>query len=50
MARLSTALAFCFAASAAAFAPSAQSVKKSALNAIPPEKQIGVQAPLGFFE
>ena len=50
MARLSTALAVCFAASAAAFAPSSQTVKTSSLNAIPPEKQIGVQAPVGFFE
>jgi hypothetical protein len=36
---------------AAAFAPAQQAVKSaSALNAIAPEKEVGVQAPIGFFE
>ncbi len=43
-------LALILAASAAAFAPAAQTFKTAALNAIPVEKEVGVQAPVGFFE
>jgi hypothetical protein len=43
-------LALILAASASAFAPAAQTTKSAALNAIPVNKEVGVQAPLGFFE
>ena len=43
-------LALILAASAAAFAPATQTSKTGALNAIPVEKEVGVQAPVGFFE
>jgi len=49
MTRLSTAILLSLAASASAFAPTQQSAKTSALN-LAPEKQIGVQAPVGFFD
>lgn len=49
MARLSTAILLSLAASASAFAPTQQSAKTSALN-LAPEKQIGAQAPIGYFE
>lgn len=49
MARLSTAIALCLAASASAFAPAQQAAKTSALN-LAPEKQIGAQAPIGYFD
>lgn len=37
-------------ASAAAFAPAGQTVAKSALAATPFEKEVGAQAPVGYFE
>jgi hypothetical protein len=43
-------LALILAASATAFAPAAQTSKTAALNAIPIEKEVGAQAPVGFFE
>jgi hypothetical protein len=43
-------LALILAASASAFAPAAQTTKSAALSAIPVNKEVGVQAPLGFFE
>lgn len=49
MARLSTAIALCLAASASAFAPAQQAAQTSALN-LAPEKQIGAQAPIGYFD
>jgi hypothetical protein len=49
MARLSTAIALCLAASASAFAPAPQAAKNSALN-VEINKQVGVQAPVGYFE
>uniref|UniRef100_A0A7S2SM88 Plastid light harvesting protein n=1 Tax=Eucampia antarctica TaxID=49252 RepID=A0A7S2SM88_9STRA len=51
MARLTTAITFILAATAAAFAPVSQvSLKAAPLNAVAPEKQIGVQAPFGFWD
>ena len=49
MTRLLAALS-CLAATASAFAPVADVAKSTQLNAIAPEKQIGVQAPVGYFE
>jgi len=49
MARISAAIALCLAASASAFAPAQHSAKTTALN-VAPDKQIGVQAPIGYFE
>lgn len=43
-------LALILAASASAFAPAAQTAKSAALSAIPVNKEVGAQAPLGFFE
>ena len=43
-------LALILAASASAFAPAAQTTKSAALSAIPVNKEVGVQAPVGFFE
>jgi hypothetical protein len=38
-------------AAASAFAPAQQTAQRSSsLSAIAPEKEIGVQAPIGFFE
>lgn len=37
-------------ASASAFVPASTQVKESALNVIPPEREIGVLPPVGFFE
>ena len=51
MARFSTLLAFCLTAAASAFTPATTPVAQStALNAKPVEQEIGVQAPVGFFE
>jgi hypothetical protein len=51
MARLSAALALTLAATASAFAPAAQrSTSSTALSAVAVENEIGVQAPVGFFE
>ena len=50
MARFSTLLAFCLAAGASAFTPASQVAQSSALNAKPINQEIGVQAPVGFFE
>jgi hypothetical protein len=51
MARISALLASCLLAGASAFtAPASQQVQSSALNAKPVNKEIGVQAPVGFFE
>ena len=50
MPRLSAALALTLAATTSAFAPAAErSVSSTALSAAV-EKEIGVQAPVGFFE
>merc|ERR1719223_310252 len=49
MTRLLAALS-CLAATASAFAPVADVAKSTQLNAIAPEKQIGVQAPVGYFD
>jgi hypothetical protein len=40
----------CLAASASAFVSKEAAVKTSVLSAIPPEREIGVQAPVGFWE
>ncbi len=51
MARISALLASCLLVGASAFtAPASQQVKSSALNSKPVNKEIGVQAPVGFFE
>jgi hypothetical protein len=39
-----------YVASAAAFAPAQQASRSSSLNAIDPKSQVGVQAPVGYFE
>ena len=49
MARLFTTIALCLAASASAFAPAPQAAKTTALN-VEIKDQIGVQAPVGYFE
>lgn len=43
-------LSLILAVSATAFAPAALTAKTAALNAIPVEKEVGAQAPIGFFE
>jgi hypothetical protein len=43
-------LALILAASAAAFAPAAQTAKSAALGATAVNKEVGAQAPVGFFE
>ena len=50
MARFSAVLDSCLLAGASAFAPTSQVAQSSALNAKPVNKEIGVQAPVGFFE
>ena len=35
---------------ASAFAPASQYSQSSALSAVPPEKEVGVLPPVGFFE
>jgi hypothetical protein len=50
MTRLLSAISVCLAASASAFAPVSDVAKSTQLNAVAPDKQIGVQAPVGFFE
>ena len=50
MARLSAALALALAATASAFAPAAQRPASSTVLSAAVEKEIGVQAPVGFFE
>ncbi len=50
MARFSTILAFCLTAAASAFTPATTNVATTALSAKPVEQEIGVQAPVGFFE
>ena len=50
MARLSAALALTLAATASAFAPTAQRSPSSTALSAAVEKEIGVQAPVGFFE
>jgi hypothetical protein len=44
-------IALCLAASATAFCPTnTKAFTKSALNVVPPEKEIGAIPPLGFWE
>mmetsp|Transcript_19995 Transcript_19995/g.25236 ORF Transcript_19995/g.25236 Transcript_19995/m.25236 type:complete len:207 (+) Transcript_19995:156-776(+) len=50
MARFSTLLAFCLAAGASAFSPASQGVQTTSLSAKPVNQEIGVQAPVGFFD
>ena len=50
MARFSALIASCLVASAAAFAPASPVAQTSSLSAKPVDKEIGVQAPVGFFE
>jgi light-harvesting complex I chlorophyll a/b binding protein 1 len=50
MARLSTIVALSLASGAAAFAPATQGIASTSLNALPVEKAIGAQAPVGFFD
>ena len=50
MARVSAALALALATTASAFAPAAQRSTSSTALSVAVEKEIGVQAPVGFFE
>ena len=50
MARFSTLLVSCLVAGASAFAPASQGVQTTSLSAKPVNQEIGVQAPVGFFE
>ena len=50
MARLSAAVALALATTASAFAPAAQRSTPSTALSAAVEKEIGVQAPVGFFE
>lgn len=46
----SVVFALCFSSLASAFAPATQRSKTSALNVIPPEKEVGVLPPVGFWD
>jgi len=50
MARFSTLLAFCLAAGASAFTAPAKQASTTALNGKPINQEIGVQAPVGYFD